>query len=289
MNLTQLQYFDVLAKNQHYSRTAEELSIAQSSLSRSVSQLEEELGTCLFEKKGRNVVLTKYGELFYRHVHAGLTEINTGVQSVKELMDPKKGMIDLAFIYALSSGYVPKIIQAFSSQPENSGYQFHFYQGNTPSIIDLIKEGTCDLGICSYFNDEPLIEFTPVTVSELRIAVSKHHPLARRSAVSLQEAAEYDMIFSLDKTNFLEQLFREKGISPKVISRMQEDHAIASLVSINYGISVLPYDETLLSHDIRLIPVAPEPLFRKFYLAVQKNHYLSPAAKAFYRFVREAF
>lgn len=287
MNLTQLQYFDALAKNQHYSRTAEELCIAQSSLSRSISQLEEELGTCLFEKKGRNVVLTKYGRLFYSHVHAGLSEIGTGVQSVKELMDPTKGIIDLAFIYALSSTYVPKIIHCFSSRPENCGYQFHFYQGNTPSIIQQLKEGTCDLGICSYFSDEPLIEFTPVAECELRIAVSKQHPLARRSAVSLAEAADYDMIFSLDKTNFLEQLFHEEGLSPKVISRMQEDHAIASLVSINYGISVLPYDEALLSHGIRLIPAAPKPLFRKFYLAVQKNHYLSPAAKAFYRFVRD--
>ena len=64
MNLNQLYYFVTLAETEHYLRAAEILSITQPSLSHAVAKLEEELGTKLFEKKGRNVVLTKYGKVF---------------------------------------------------------------------------------------------------------------------------------------------------------------------------------------------------------------------------------
>ena len=53
MNLSQLQYFKVLAQEEHYTRAAQMLSITQPSLSHAISQLEQELGTRLFEKKGR--------------------------------------------------------------------------------------------------------------------------------------------------------------------------------------------------------------------------------------------
>ena len=64
MNLNQLHYFAKLAEVEHYTKAAEELSISQPSLSHAVSSLEKEIGTKLFEKQGRGVVLTKYGKIF---------------------------------------------------------------------------------------------------------------------------------------------------------------------------------------------------------------------------------
>ena len=68
MTLLQLQYFRVLARNLHYTRTAEELHVSQPSLSYAISGLEEELGVKLFEKKGRKTTLTSYGEQFLPYV-----------------------------------------------------------------------------------------------------------------------------------------------------------------------------------------------------------------------------
>lgn len=65
MNLNHLYYFRALAKEEHYTRTADMLSITQPSLSHAISCLESELGVKLFEKQGRNAKLTKYGALFY--------------------------------------------------------------------------------------------------------------------------------------------------------------------------------------------------------------------------------
>ena len=68
MTLNQLQYFVTLAHKEHYIKAAEELAITQPSLSHAIHLLENELNTRLFEKRGRNVVLTKYGKIFLEYV-----------------------------------------------------------------------------------------------------------------------------------------------------------------------------------------------------------------------------
>ena len=85
MNLNQLQYFKILAQEEHYTRAAQMLSITQPSLSHAIAQLEEELGTRLFEKKGRNIVLTRYGKLFLPYVEESLKVLEEGVQRTREL------------------------------------------------------------------------------------------------------------------------------------------------------------------------------------------------------------
>lgn len=80
MNLNQLQYFLTLSKLEHYTQAAKELKITQPSLSHAMSALEEELGTRLFEKRGRNVVLTKYGKVFQEYVEDALHTLDTGVR-----------------------------------------------------------------------------------------------------------------------------------------------------------------------------------------------------------------
>ena len=64
MNLYQLRYFTTLAQEEHFTKAALKLHITQPSLTHAIHLLEDELDVVLFEKKGRNVVLTKYGKLF---------------------------------------------------------------------------------------------------------------------------------------------------------------------------------------------------------------------------------
>lgn len=73
MNLQHLKYFDVLAREQHYTRSSKLLNVTQPSLSNAIASLEDELGITLFEKKGRNVVLTKTREDLsgLRHTDSG--------------------------------------------------------------------------------------------------------------------------------------------------------------------------------------------------------------------------
>lgn len=98
MNLNQLHYFVTLAHIEHYTRAAEMLSITQPSLSHAISMLEQELETNLFEKRGRNVVLTKYGKVFLEYVEEALKILDSGVKKTRALTSDTGG-VDRSRIY----------------------------------------------------------------------------------------------------------------------------------------------------------------------------------------------
>ena len=83
MNLNHLRYFVTLAKFQHDTKTADMLSITQPSLSHAMASLENELGVALFEKSGRNVVLTKYGKIFLEDVTDVLNRLDNSVNGLQ--------------------------------------------------------------------------------------------------------------------------------------------------------------------------------------------------------------
>ncbi|HIZ75997.1 MAG TPA: LysR family transcriptional regulator, partial [Candidatus Mediterraneibacter stercoravium] len=162
MNLNQLHYFSRLAETQHYTKAAEELDISQPSLSHAISSLEKELGTRLFEKQGRNVVLTKYGAIFQEYVDESLKVLETGVKKVRSLTGQTEGLVELAYIYTLGSEFVPRIVSDFIRTHEELKVRFHFTVGNTSEVIQGIKEERFDIGFCSMAERESGIQFTPV-------------------------------------------------------------------------------------------------------------------------------
>ena len=179
MNLNHLSYFRVLAKLEHYTQAAEELSITQPSLSHAMSALEKDLGTYLFEKQGRNIKLTKYGKIYYEYVDKALSELERGEKKLKELTNVSTGTIELGYIYTLGPNFVPKLIKNFTNADENKNIKFLFGQGTTQSLIKDLKEEKYDMVFCSLVDDEPDIEFIPIANEELVVIVSNEHPLAK--------------------------------------------------------------------------------------------------------------
>lgn len=83
MNLFYLRYFVTLAHVQQYTKAAEQLCIAQPSLSHAISQLEKELGLPLFEKSGRKTTLTRFGEEFLICAEQTLATLDAGIASMQ--------------------------------------------------------------------------------------------------------------------------------------------------------------------------------------------------------------
>ena len=93
MNLRQLQYFKTIAELEHYTRAAEKLYVSQSNLSHSIQELEDELNVEFFVRKGRNIKLTKYGELFLPYVSQALNLLDTGVARLQDYINPNSGTV----------------------------------------------------------------------------------------------------------------------------------------------------------------------------------------------------
>lgn len=243
MNLYHLRYFATLAHLEHYTKAAEILSITQPSLSHAISSLEKELGVKLFEKDGRNVVLTKCGQAFLVDVEQALDMLDSSVNKL-QMTGLGEGRIDIAELRVLSSTVVPNFVKGFLDSSSNKKIDFYFHSstGLTSDMIQGLKERKYDIAFCSKMDNEPLIEFTPVAKQELVLIVPKEHPLESKTSIDLKESLAYPHIVFSKRSGLrqvIDKLFEKCGGYPEIAYSMEEDQGVAGLVGAGFGIAVV--------------------------------------------------
>ena len=291
MNLNQLHYFVTLAHIEHYTRAAEMLSITKPSLSHAISMLEQELETNLFEKRGRNVVLTKYGKVFLEYVEEALKILDSGVKKTRALTSDTGGVIDLAYIFTLGSVFVPQLVGGFLKEHEDWDVNFRFSVGNTTEIIQGLKEEKYDIALCSRKEKESGIDFVPIAKEKLVVVVPRDHELAGRGSVDLKETLPYPQVYFTKNSGLrpvIDQLFEQTGGTPKIAYEILEDASMAGLVAENFGIAVMPEIPILKNLNVDVLDIENPPYERYIYLAKLKEKYLAPVVKEFIEYVKES-
>lgn len=290
MNLNQLHYFSALARTEHYTRAAEELGITQPSLSHAIKSLEEEMGTRLFEKQGRNVVLTKYGRFFLKYVEESLQILDMGIRKTMAMTGQTQGLVELAYIYTLGSEFVPQLVGDFMRAHEELKVKFRFTVGNTYDIIQGLKEEKYDIAFCSMLDREPSVQFTPIGTEKLVVVVPKGHPLAEKGAVDLEQAAAYPQIYFTGNSGLrpvVDRLFEEAHLVPKIAYEIEEDGSMAGLVSQNFGIAIMPEIPVLKQLDVEVLDIRSPRQRRYIYMAQAREKYVPPMVGQFARFVKD--
>ena len=289
MNLNQLHYFSKLAEVEHYTKAAEELNISQPSLSHAIRELEKELGTKLFEKQGRGVVLTKYGRLFREYADESLKILDTGIRKVRSLTGQTEGVVELAYIYTLGSEFVPQLVSDFIRTHEELKVQFRFTVGNTSEVIQGIKDERFDIGFCSMTERESDISFTPVGTENLVVVVPKGHPLSDEEAVDLEQAAAYPQIFFTQNSGLrpvVDRMFEQIRVKPKIAYEIEEDGSMAGLVAQNFGIAVMPEIPVLSQLPVDILPIRNQHEMRYVYMARAVDKYQPPVVQKFAEYVK---
>ena len=213
MNLYHLRYFVTLAHWEHYTKAAAELSITQPSLSHAISSLEQELGVNLFEKEGRNIVLTKYGRLFLADVEKSMEILEAGIKTLKSA-GIGEGTIDLGFLRTLGTDVVPGFISGYQKEYADRNVNFNLNTGVTEDLLNGLKNKKYDLVLCSKMPKEPSIEFIPVAQQKLVLIVPINHPLAIRNSITLTETLQYPQIIFSKRSGLrpiIDELFEVAG------------------------------------------------------------------------------
>lgn len=288
MYLQQLIYFEKIAELEHYTKAAEELQITQPCLSYSVSELEKELGAPLFYKKGRNIHLTPYGEIFLGHVKTALSELRKGQQEIADQISPDKGHIVLAHISAMNSKYMPFLMRRFYEDPSRRGITFEFQESPTLVFAEKLKSRKVDIGFGSKIEDDSL-EFFPIYQEDTVLIVGKQHPLAQRTEVTLKEIEGYDYIAyepSCGIRACIDKLFQQAGAKPKIVREEIDNIMISGMVAAGLGIALVPYMYSHEYYNVKAIRIQGVETWRNLYMMWLKDNYLSPAAKRFIDFVK---
>lgn len=290
MNLYHLRYFVTLAHLEHYTKAAEILTITQPSLSHAISSLEKELGVKLFEKDGRNIVLTKCGQTFLTDIEQSLDTLDSSVKRLK-LAGLGEGRIDIGMLRTLSD-IVPKHVKNFLDVHPAKNIQFYFHTSSnlTMDIIRDLKDRRYDIAFCSRIENEPSIDFVPVDRQELILIVPDGHPLADYDTIDLRETLPYPQIIFSPQSGLrpvIDKLFEQCGGTPKAEYFLEEEQAIAGLVSAGLGIAVVPRMSILPYMPVKMIKIAEPAWERIIYMAALKNVYQAPVVQNFKTYIIE--
>ena len=289
MTLNQILYFQTIARCQHFRLAASELNISQPSLSRSIANLEDELGIVLFERKGRTVSLTKYGRIFLEHADRILNEVQMAEKQMKKLSG-NAGHVDIAYVFPLAARYIPHTVRQFLAKEKNEKISFNFHQSYTREMVSGLKADRFDVIFGSYVENEPDIQFVPILNQEMIVITPLGHPLAEKTGPVLRDLEDYP-VMGYDRTSglggFTNRIYSSYSMSPNIICESPDENAIASLVAENFGIALVA-DVDILDHfPLEKIRLTDVNLRHTVYMAYMKNRYQIPAVRNFISFIQK--
>ena len=289
MTLNQIVYFQTVARCQHFRLAASELNISQPSLSRSISNLEDELGIVLFERKGRTVTLTKYGRIFLEHADRILNDVALAEKQMKRLAG-SSGHVDIAYVFPLAAWYIPHMVRQFLAGGSNEKISFNFHQTNTYEMVNGLKAENYDVIFGAYVEDQPGIQFVPILKQEMIIITPLGHPLASKENVSLKDLEGYPVI-GYDRNSglgkFTLRTYASYSLQPNIICESPDENAIASLVAEDFGIALIADVDILEHFQLEKLHLTDISLQHTVYMGYLRDHYQIPAVRSFISFIKK--
>lgn len=286
MELLQLRYFRTVAKMEHMTRAAQELCIAQPALSKTIARLEEDVGVPLFDRQGGRIRLNTFGKAFLDRVEKALTLLDEGRKEVAELAGLEHGSIHLAT--STLDRLSEPLNDFLSHHPE---VNFRITQATTEEIAYLLETGEVDICFTAQPIERPRFAQVTVLNEDVYLAVPQGHRFADRISVHLSEVADepfigYKESFLFQKMN--DMFFRQAGITPNFVCRVDEPTAVASLVRAGLGVALFGCKSGEDS-KLTLLSIESPVCQRHFQIIWHEKRYLSLAARKFRDFVIQYF
>ncbi|GAA3946737.1 LysR family transcriptional regulator [Actinomadura viridis] len=289
MDLTTVRWFLAVAEQGHVTNAASELGLSQPGLSRAIARLERDVGLPLFDRQGRNVRLSRYGEVFAGHARRLVAEEEAARRALAQAADPEGGEVALAFLHTQGVWLVPDLLRRFRT--ERPRVRFRLAQDHADRLEEAVRTGAADLALTSPRPRDEALAWAPMVTERLRLAVPADHPLAARSRLRLGEAAGEPFVAvrrGAGVRAIFEELAGRAGFRPSVLFEGDELSTIRGLVAAGLGVAVVsPAPEGEALAGIAEIPLTDPGAERTIGLAWRADRTMPPAAEGFRRFTLE--
>ena len=242
---------------------ADDLYLSQSALTRRLQRLEQELGTTLFERHGRELVLNTRGRAFLPNAKKMIEARSQGIEHVTRLMDPERGQVRLDFMHSLGTWMVPDLLRSYRQIYPH--VQFALHQGASQYLIDRIRAGASDIALVGPKPQElaspgqVALGWHQLELQRLAIAVPEGHWASESTSIAMAELADEPFIGMLPGYGtrmLLDSLAAEAGFVPRFVFESMELSTVAGLVEAGLGCALLPLDDPYLNAT-NLIPLEP--------------------------------
>ncbi|AIQ75002.1 MULTISPECIES: LysR family transcriptional regulator [Paenibacillus] len=239
MDLTYLRTFREVAKRQSFTRAAEELGYAQSSVTMQIQKIEKEYGVPLIERHGRQLRLTPPGEELLKLFVEILDLYDRSKETIAQQIG---GTITIGTIDSLAAFYLPPYLQQLRTKFPK--LDIHLQTMQEANLLAKIKDGEVDLGLMlDRTTADSILERTIVRDEPLVLIAPIHHPLAQMDTVTLNDLNNCELIVSEESCiyrSLFENLLKEHGIIFRIGFELSNLEAIKRCVMNGLGIALLP-------------------------------------------------
>lgn len=288
MELRALKYFVEVVRQQSFTAAAESMFVTQPTISKMVKALEDEIGSPLLRRTGRQMILTDAGRIVYQRGQDVLAAHAQLQAELDDLGTLDRGQLTLG-IPPMGGALFTRVIAAFRQR--YPGIDLKLFEQGSRAIEAALLAGELELGALLQPVDTAVFDVLPVSQHPLWLIAPRPSRWHNASRVALIELANEPFVFygeSLALNSIVLDACRKAGFSPTIAGRSGHWDFITALVAAGVGIALLPrpYCDRLDPARFTLVPVEPE-ISWDMALGWRRNGYLSHAARAWLAVARE--
>jgi LysR family hydrogen peroxide-inducible transcriptional activator len=292
MEIHQLTYFVAVAETGSFSRAAERCNVAQPSLSQQIQKLEQELGSPLFDRLTRRVVLTEAGRSLLPRAVSILSELQDIKHAMKQEADISSGVLHVGFIPTIAPFVLPRVVKRF--RDEFPRVRLSVHEDLTEALVRDLVDGRLDVGITSTPIHNKLIRTQELLSEPLLVASSRTNDLCSRTEISVKELDDFPFI-ALSEIHCLGEQVQsfcyQQHLELKIVCRAAQLSTVQNCIALGLGVSLVPKALAItdLSQQIiyrELCDAAPQ---RKIAAATHIERTQSFLAKKFIEIVSQEY
>lgn len=283
INVGWLRNFLEVARAEHLGRAAEVLQTDQSTVSRKITRLEDELEVQLFERVGRSVRLTQAGSRFVPRVERLLRDVREAVLDAHGAVSSETGEVRIGFLHTVGARWLPERLARFREL--HPGVRFTLEEGTSADIARSVLAGDLDLGIVGPPPAGlPELSTTPLFRETVAVVVPRAHRLAGREGCSLSELAAEPLILPRSRSGLrkiIDDAVARAGVEIDVAYEGDDFTIVQGLVEAGLGASLLPLPLPFPSELVSVLDLDDPPIARTVALCWDRRRSLPPAAGLF--------
>ncbi|MFN7153334.1 MAG: LysR family transcriptional regulator [Acidovorax sp.] len=236
---TTLRYFLEVAQSGSLTEASARLHVAASALSRQIAGLEAQLGTPLFDRHPRGMVLTAAGEILAVHARRTVLDAERALGEIGALQGLRAGQVRLATSDAFANELVPRLCVEF--QRTHTGIQFSVLSMPTGQVPDAVRGGAADIGLCFSRAPHKDIEVAYRQTAPVLALVPPGHPLAGAESITLAQMAKYPLALPPAETTvrqMIDIVCSRQGLQLEAVLISNHVKTVLNFVAHGGGLSV---------------------------------------------------
>lgn len=288
MDIAKLKLFCALANTLHFGRAAAACHVSPSTISRSLKQLEDDLGTSLFERNNRSVALTHEGQSFLLFAREVLQQWDTYQESLLAHADQLRGQLSIYCSVTASYSFLFDILTEF--RVSHPGIAIKLHTGDPAQSIERVLAGNEDIAIAAKPEKLPAgISFKLIARSPLIFIAPRGDRIWNPPMPTAWDFWQnIPMIISEEglARERLDVWFAEQQIRPNIYAEVKGNEAIVSMVSLGFGVGVLPkivLDNSPLADRVQALHHQPDLGPYDLGICVMEKRLKSPIISAFWQ------